>query len=93
MATEGLSLDNARAAVKASRPAINPNQGFLFQLQLFQEAGCSADGWHWDLERFLQVGGGAGSIEGRGKLYVKPEACEALVPSSWLKVARVCGTG
>ncbi|EFJ53266.1 hypothetical protein VOLCADRAFT_46734, partial [Volvox carteri f. nagariensis] len=33
MATGGLSLDDARAAVKASRPAINPNQGFLLQLQ------------------------------------------------------------
>ncbi|PNH12961.1 Dual specificity protein phosphatase [Tetrabaena socialis] len=58
MARGGLSLDDARASVHASRPAINPNPGFLLQLQRFQEAGCSAEGWQpWGLDTFLQVRG------------------------------------
>ncbi|KAG2435576.1 hypothetical protein HYH02_011870 [Chlamydomonas schloesseri] len=56
MAHGSLSLEDARSAVKAARPAINPNQGFLLQLQLFQEAGFSTEGWQpWNLDRFLQV--------------------------------------
>ncbi|GIL62311.1 hypothetical protein Vafri_16590, partial [Volvox africanus] len=65
MTTGVLSLEDARAAVKAARPAINPNQGFLLQLQLFQDAGCSAEGWQqWDLERFLRVRSAAYSRRG-----------------------------
>ncbi|KXZ48173.1 hypothetical protein GPECTOR_30g269 [Gonium pectorale] len=56
----GMTPAEARAAVKAARPAINPNQGFGLQLQLFHEARCSTEGWQpWNLERFLQVRGTA----------------------------------
>ncbi len=56
MASEGLTLAAARQAVRAVRPASSPNLGFLLQLLLWGEAGCSVEGWQpWSQERFLAV--------------------------------------
>ncbi len=43
MATEGLNLEQALSAIRQARPIINPNSGFLIQLQLFHEMGCKLD--------------------------------------------------
>ena len=48
-------FSEARSIVKAARPIINPNLGFVLQLRLFERAGCSWSGWEpWDLRSFLR---------------------------------------
>lgn len=65
MVRQGLSYCDACSAVKAARPVAAPNHGFVLQLGLFEEAGCSTEGWRpWSIGRFRQVGGeGAGAGE------------------------------
>mmetsp|Transcript_31333 Transcript_31333/g.69751 ORF Transcript_31333/g.69751 Transcript_31333/m.69751 type:complete len:217 (-) Transcript_31333:840-1490(-) len=49
-------LQEARDFVQAARPVINPNLGFTLQLRLYEEAGCSTEGWQpWTLDRFLEA--------------------------------------
>lgn len=43
MATEGLSPEQAISSIKKARPIVNPNSGFLIQLQLFYEMSCKLD--------------------------------------------------
>ncbi|CAL8464986.1 g4521 [Coccomyxa elongata] len=43
MATEGLTPEQAISAIKKARPIVNPNSGFLIQLQLFYEMSCKLD--------------------------------------------------
>ncbi|KAG2502168.1 hypothetical protein HYH03_000655 [Edaphochlamys debaryana] len=90
MARGGLSLEDARAAVKAARPLVNPNQGFALQLQAFQDAGCSVEGWQpWTLDRFLQLramafpnrfGGDSTAAPGTGGAATVKGACDLAPP-------------
>ena len=43
MATEGLTPEQAINAIRKMRPIVNPNTGFLIQLQLFYEMRCKLD--------------------------------------------------
>mmetsp|Transcript_15368 Transcript_15368/g.33303 ORF Transcript_15368/g.33303 Transcript_15368/m.33303 type:complete len:904 (+) Transcript_15368:136-2847(+) len=53
-----MTFSEARAAVKTTRHFINPNLGFILQLQLFESCGYSWSSWQpWNLSRFLEVKG------------------------------------
>ena len=41
MREEGLSRDEVLASVKRARAVADPNEGFLVQLQQWQELGCT----------------------------------------------------
>lgn len=61
MSREGLSYETALAQLQATRPSVQPNQGFALQLQEFGRSGCCLRSWRtWDKERlddcFAQVG-------------------------------------
>ncbi len=56
MARQQLPYTAAKAAVKAARPLIAPNEGFGYQLEAFGAAGCSAEGWQpWTLDKFMEA--------------------------------------
>lgn len=61
MSREQLQYDAALAALQAVRPAVQPNPGFVLQLQEWGRAGCCLDSWQaWSKDRmddcFAQVG-------------------------------------
>jgi hypothetical protein len=45
MARRGLSFDQSLAALRASRPWVNPNPGFVAQLREFEAKGADASNW------------------------------------------------
>ncbi len=56
MARQQLPYHQAKTAVEAARPTIYPNVGFVLQLQQFERAGCSTEGWvPWSRERFTEA--------------------------------------
>lgn len=51
---EQISYQEAYAAVKRCRPIIWPNDGFICQLQEFEQAGKDVSKWQgWSMQRFL----------------------------------------
>lgn len=56
MAQRCCSYDTALAVVRASRSIVNPNKGFVLQLQEWERMEWDWDSWPgWDLERFMRV--------------------------------------
>lgn len=43
MKTEGLDVEAALRQVRAKRPFVDPNEGFMAQLALYKEMGCGID--------------------------------------------------
>ena len=46
MATEHLDVDTAVSSIAALRSIVQPNEGFLMQLRVWQEMGCRVDESH-----------------------------------------------
>ena len=46
MATEYLDVDTAVSSIAALRSIVQPNEGFLVQLRVWQEMGCRMDESH-----------------------------------------------
>lgn len=56
MWAQRVPLADARAHVKAMRPVVAINHAFALQLQMFGEAGCTADGWKgWSFGRYMEA--------------------------------------
>ncbi|ORE09048.1 phosphatases II [Rhizopus microsporus var. microsporus] len=54
MATENWTVEEALANIQKARPFINPNRGFLNQLQLFQQMKCHFDEKHPAYIKYLK---------------------------------------
>jgi len=52
LAKENLSVYSARESVRQKRPVINPNEGFVRQLHLFEQMGKRVDKKNWEYMRY-----------------------------------------
>eukprot|EP00873_Tetraselmis_striata_P007861 jgi/Tetstr1/428125/TSEL_018177.t2 len=105
--SEGLTVDEALASVRAAHPSANPNYGFMQQLQLYQEMGYALDptnaaykrfalqqlGQRWEDEGCVEAADLGEVVDGQQEEAYRCRTCRALVATSTHAVPVEPGAG